>query len=292
MKFNRSASKEIMVAFCFLIPSFAGFAVFYVIPFGQSVMTSFLNEFGGSGDGGGWTLGNYADLLASSSFRKAAGNTFQFMAASVPIITALALGLALLLNQRVFFRNWLRTAYVLPLVVPVASVVLVWQILFDWNGALNAWMEHIGLDRTDWMKSDWAPLVIILIYVWKNIGYNVVLFLAGLQNIPEQYYEIASLEGASRLRKLSITLIYLTPTTFLVVLMSILNSFKVFRETYLVAGDYPHDSIYMLQHYMNNMFLSLDIEKLSAAASLMAVAILLLVMIMFRMERVFRSYME
>ena len=292
MKFNRSASKEIMVAFCFLIPSFAGFAVFYVIPFGQSVMTSFLNEFGGSGDGSGWTLGNYADLLASSSFRKAAGNTFQFMAASVPIITALALGLALLLNQRVFFRNWLRTAYVLPLVVPVASVVLVWQILFDWNGALNAWMEHIGLDRTDWMKSDWAPLVIILIYVWKNIGYNVVLFLAGLQNIPEQYYEIASLEGASRLRKISITLIYLTPTTFLVVLMSILNSFKVFRETYLVAGDYPHDSIYMLQHYMNNMFLSLDIEKLSAAASLMAVAILLLVMIMFRMERVFRSYME
>ncbi|MEF2246642.1 carbohydrate ABC transporter permease [Paenibacillus sp. IITD108] len=292
MKFNRSASKEIMVAFCFLIPSFAGFAVFYVIPFGQSVMTSFLNEFGGSGDGSGWTLGNYADLLASSSFRKAAGNTFQFMAASVPIITAVALGLALLLNQRVFFRNWLRTAYVLPLVVPVASVVLVWQILFDWNGALNAWMEHIGLDRTDWMKSDWAPLVIILIYVWKNIGYNVVLFLAGLQNIPEQYYEIASLEGASRLRKLSITLIYLTPTTFLVVLMSILNSFKVFRETYLVAGDYPHDSIYMLQHYMNNMFLSLDIEKLSAAASLMAAAILLLVMIMFRMERVFRSYME
>ncbi|MFF2481664.1 carbohydrate ABC transporter permease [Paenibacillus sp. NPDC058071] len=201
--------------------------------------------------------------------------------------------LALFLNQRVFFRNWLRTAYVLPLVVPVASIVLVWQILFDWNGALNAVLQHFGYSRIDWMKSDWASFVIILVYVWKNIGYNVILFLAGLQNIPDQYYEIANLEGAGSVRKLfGITLTYLTPTTFLVVLMSVLNSFKVFRETYLVAGAYPHDSIYMMQHYMNNMFLSLDIQKVSSAAVLMALCIMALVFALFRTERAFRSYME
>lgn len=292
MKLGRAANGEIMAALGFLLPSLAGFAIFYLIPFGQSVMTSFQDGLGGSGSGGSLTLTNYEGLLASSSFLKAAKNTFLFMAVSVPIITALSLGLALLLNQRIFFRNWLRTAYVLPLVVPVASIVLVWQIFFDWNGALNAWMEYFGLSRIDWMKSDWSPLVIILIYVWKNIGYNVVLFLAGLQNIPEQYYEIADLEGAGRMRKFGITLTYLTPTTFLVILMSVLNSFKVFRETYLVAGDYPHDSIYMMQHYMNNMFISLDIEKLSAAAALMAAAIFVLVLMMFRIERAFRSYME
>ncbi len=288
MKLSRAAGKEIIIAFCFLIPSFAGFAIFYLIPFGQSVFTSFRDGL----DGGSWTLANYKDLLASLSFQKASANTFSFMAISVPVILSLSLGLALLLNQRVFFRNWLRTAFVLPLVVPVASIVLVWQIFFDWNGALNEVMERLDMSRIDWMKSDWASLVIVLVYIWKNIGYNVVLFLAGLQNIPDQYYEIADLEGASPLRKLSITLTYLTPTTFLVVLMSVLNSFKVFRETYLVAGDYPHDSIYMMQHYMNNMFLSLDIQKLSAAATLMAVCILVLVAVLFRTERLFRSYME
>ncbi|MCC3371996.1 carbohydrate ABC transporter permease [Cohnella sp. REN36] len=288
MKLRRLARRELLAALGFLAPSLAGFSVFYLIPFGQSVLTSFLDRMGES-----FTLSNYKELLLSSSFQKAASNTFWFTAISVPILVAASLMLALLLNQRVFVRNWLRTAYVLPLVVPVASIVLVWQILFDWNGALNAVLQHFGFGRHDWMKSEWAGFVIVLVYVWKNIGYNVILFLAGLQNIPDQYYEIADLEGAGPVRKLfGITLAYLTPTTILVVLMSMLNSFKVFRETYLVAGAYPHDRIYMMQHYMNNMFLSLDIQKVSSAAVLMAVCMMALVFILFRTERMFRSFME
>ncbi|MEK8130601.1 sugar ABC transporter permease [Paenibacillus filicis] len=288
MKLHRLVRRELLAALGFLAPSLAGFSVFYLIPFGQSILNSFQDRLGG-----GFTLSNYEELLLSSSFQKAASNTFWFTAISVPILVLISLLLALLLNQRVFFRNWLRTAYVLPLVVPVASIVLVWQILFDWNGALNAVLQHFGFGRQDWMKSDWAGFVIVLVYVWKNIGYNVILFLAGLQNIPDHYYEIADLEGAGPVRKLfGITLTYLTPTTFLVVLMSVLNSFKVFRETYLVAGAYPHDRIYMMQHYMNNMFLSLDIQKVSSAAVLMALCIMALVFVLFRTERIFRSYME
>jgi len=288
MKLHRLARKELLYALGFLAPSVVGFSIFYLIPFGQSVLNSFQDRLGES-----FTLSNYKELFLSSSFQQAAYNTLWFTTISVPILVAVSLLLALLLNQRVFFRNWLRTAYVLPLVVPVASIVLIWQILFDWNGALNAVMEHFGYARQDWMKSDWAGYVIVLVYVWKNIGYNVILFLAGLQNIPEQYYEIADLEGAGPIRKLfGITLTYLTPTTFLVVLMSVLNSFKVFRETYLVAGAYPHDRIYMMQHYMNNMFLSLDIHKVSSAAVLMALCIMVLMLVLFRTERSFRSYME
>ncbi|MBU5672845.1 carbohydrate ABC transporter permease [Paenibacillus brevis] len=287
-RFSRFIRSEAMGAFWLLAPSLVGFSIFYLIPFGQSILGSFEDRLGG-----GLTLSNYQELLLSSSFQKAASNTFLFTAISVPILVAISLLLALFLNQRVFLRNWLRTAYVLPLVVPVASIVLVWQILFDWNGAINAVIQHFGLDRRDWMKSEWAGFVIILVYIWKNIGYNIILFLAGLQNIPGQYYEIADLEGAGPVRKLfGITFIYLTPTTFLVVLMSVLNSFKVFRETYLVAGAYPHDRIYMMQHYMNNMFLSLDIQKVSAAAVLMALCIMALVFILFRTERMFRSFME
>ncbi len=201
--------------------------------------------------------------------------------------------LALLLNQSVYMRKWLRTAYILPLVVPVASIVFIWQAFFDWNGTINAWLHSWGMNRVDWMNSDWAIGVVTLIYIWKNIGYNVILLIAGIQSIPESYYEIANLEGARSFTKLrGITLVYLMPTMFFVVLMSIINSFKVFRETYLIAGDYPHDSIYMLQHYMNNMFLSLDIQKLTAAASLMVGSIMIIVLGLYIMERRFRNFME
>ncbi|SFE81551.1 multiple sugar transport system permease protein [Paenibacillus algorifonticola] len=289
MKMHRLAYKEAGVAFAFLAPSLIGFAVFYLIPFGQNIVISFQGRL----EGEGLTLASYRELFQSSSFQKAAANTFWFTAISVPTLIVLSLALAMLLNQRVFLRNWLRTAYVLPLVVPAASIVMVWQILFDWNGVLNAIWNDWGMSRQDWIKSDWASLVLLLIYIWKYVGYNIILFLAGLQNIPEQYYEIADLEGAGPVRKLlQITLTYLTPTTVLIVLMSVLNSFKMFRETYLLTGDYPYDRIYMMQHYMNNMFLSLDIHKLSAAAVVMAVGILALVAVLFRTERAFSSFME
>ncbi|MDR9855599.1 sugar ABC transporter permease [Paenibacillus sp. VCA1] len=287
---KRWLRKDASAAMMFLVPSGVGFSVFYLIPFVMGVFYSFMDS-----TVGGHFVGfdNYRELLASGSFRKAASNTFYFSAVSVPLMLALSLGLAMLLNQSAYLRRWLRTAYVLPLVVPVASIVMIWQILFDWNGSLNAWLSHFGGARVDWMKTDSARIVVIVVYLWKNIGYNVILFLAGLQQIPKDYYETAQIEGAGRLRQFrSITLVYLTSTMFFVVIMSIINSFKVFRETYLIAGDYPHDSIYMMQHYMNNMFMSLDIQKLTAAATLMFGCILLIVMGLFMLERRHRQYME
>ncbi|MCR8645957.1 sugar ABC transporter permease [Paenibacillus sp. N1-5-1-14] len=282
--------KDSAVAWVFLAPSLIGFALFYIVPFAKGIGYSFMDNMIASNFVG---LDNYRELLASDSFRKAASNTFYFTIVSVPLIVGLSLGLAMLLNQKLYIRNALRTAYVLPLVVPVASIVMIWQILFDWNGSLNAWLSYFGYERVDWMKRDTARYVVIIVYLWKNIGYNIVLFVAGLQQIPRDYYETAKVEGAGRLRQFrSITLIYLTSTMFFVVVMSIINSFKVFRETYLIAGDYPHDSIYMLQHYMNNTFMSLDIQKLTAAATMMAGAILVIVLALFALERRFRSYME
>lgn len=282
--------KDAPVAWLFLAPSAVGFALFYLIPFVMGVFYSFADS---SLDRHftGWD--NYRELFASGSFRKAAFNTLYFSAVSVPLNLVLSLGLAWMLNSNLYLRKWLRTAYVLPLVVPVASIVFIWQMLFDWNGSVNAWMSGFGMHRVDWMKTEAARYVIIVVYLWKNIGYNVTLFLAGLQLIPKDYYETAQMEGAGRLRQFrSITLVYLTPTMFFVVILSIMNSFKVFRETYLIAGDYPHDSIYMMQHYMNNMFTSLDIQKLTAAATIMASCILLIVMGLFALERRYRQFME
>lgn len=279
--------KDATAAWLFLAPSGIGFALFYLVPFVIGVIYSFMegSHFVG--------LEQYRGLLASSSFRKAASNSFYFSVISVPLMLALSLGLAMLLNQNSYIRKWLRTAYVMPLVVPVASIVFIWQMLFDWNGSLNAWLSGFGWERVDWMKTDAARAIVMLIYLWKNIGYNVILLLAGLQQIPKDYYETAQLEGAGPIRQFaSITLVYLTSTMFFVIMISIINSFKVFRETYLLAGDYPHDSIYMLQHYMNNRFMSLDIPKLTAAATLMVGCILAIVMVMFAVEHRYRRFME
>ncbi|MGC5772562.1 carbohydrate ABC transporter permease [Paenibacillus pabuli] len=282
--------KDASAAMFFLVPSGIGFALFYLIPFAMGVYYSFMSQ---SVDGHFAGLDNYVELLGSASFRKAASNTLFFSAVSVPLMVMLSLGLAMLLHKNTYFQKWLRTAYVMPLVVPVASIIMIWQLLFDWNGSLNAWLNSFGYERVDWMKTDSARWVVIMVYLWKNIGYNVILFLAGLQQIPKDYYETARIEGAGRLRQFrSITLVYLTSTMFFVVIMSIINSFKVFRETYLIAGDYPHDSIYMMQHYMNNMFVSLDIQKLTAAATLMFLCILLIVLVLFAIERRHRQYME
>lgn len=267
----------------FLAPSLIGFAVFYMLPFIGGMYYSLLDspfsrEYVG--------LKNYIGLLANQSFIKAVINTAVFTSLCVPLNMILSLGLAILLNKRIHCKSILRTLFITPLVVQVASVVFVWQSMFDINGALNALIASLGHAPVDWMKSDWARVAVVIVYLWKNVGYSMVLFLAGLQNIPIDYYEAARIDGAGPWKQLiSITLVYLTPTAFFVFIMSIINSFKVFREAYLISGDYPHSSIYMLQHYMNNMFAGLDYQKLTTAAFIMAVFIVMLVLVLFLIER-------
>lgn len=279
----RPRIRESMTAGLFLAPSLIGFAVFFIVPFGISFVYSLYDSpVNGSFVG----LANYRALLGNAVFRRAALNTMAFTAICVPLNMLLSLALAMLLNRSVHVRNWLRIAFLAPLVIPVASVVLVWRTLFDMSGTLNGWLVAHGLAPHDWMGSGSALYVVILVYLWKNVGYNMVLFLAGLQNIPADYYEAAAIDGAGKWRQLrTITLVYLTPTTFFVFIMSIINSFKVFRETYTIAGEYPHESIYMMQHYMNNMFKSLDYQKLTSAAFLMALVIVALVLLLFYAER-------
>ncbi len=278
-----TARRNRRTAFLFLAPSLIGFSVFYIIPFiaggYHSLVSAPVNgQFVG--------LDNYIKLLNNAVFLNAAKNTLIFTGVSVPVNMIFSLTLAMLIAKKIYMKKLLRTIFITPLVIPVASVVLVWQILFDATGSVNYILNEIGMQPVDWMGSKWARLVVVIVYIWKNAGYNMILLLSGLQNIPVEYYESAGIDGAGCFRKFTnITCVYLTPTAFFVLIMSIINSFKVFRETWMLAGDYPHDSIYMLQHYMNNMFSSLDYQKLTTAAYLMALLIIALVFCMFSVER-------
>lgn len=279
---SKAKMKNIKLAFLFLFPSILGFLTFYILPFLLIIKYSLLDK---PNEGNFVMFSNYIALLKNDSFRKAALNTLIFTSISVPLLIILSLGVSLLLNQNLYLRNIFRMLITLPLVVPVASVVMVWQILVDNKGSLNKLCVFMGYSTTDWMNSRWAIVVVIIVFLWKNIGYNMILFIAALQNIPKEYYEYAATEGANFITKfINITIIYITPTLFFVFIISIINSFKVFREVYLIAGQYPEDSIYMLQHYMNNVFFTLDYQKLSSAAIVMALFISFLIVLLFKLE--------
>lgn len=268
---------EARTAWLFLAPSLAGVTALVLVPFGDAIRRSFFEAMSGRFVG----FENYRAVLTNDAFELASGNTLRFIAVCIPLLLALSLLLALFLRGANRSGRFFKTTFLLPMAVPVASIVLLWTVLFDKDGLMSRMVEAFGGTRVDWMNTDTAFSVLVGSYVWKNAGYDMVLFLAGLSGISPSLYEAARIDGAGRWTILRyITLPALMPTFFTVAVLSLLNSFKIFREAYLVAGNYPHRSIYLLQHLFNNWFLSLDIQKLCAAAVLVAVCILGLIMLL------------
>jgi len=230
-------------------------------------------------------LEHFTRTLDNSAFQLGITNTLRFMIFSVPINIILAFTVAALLHKTSpIVRNFLSVFFILPLVVPSGSIVHFWRSIFGINGVINRLFFH--LYPVDWLNTDYALLVIAFIFIWKNIGFNIVLFIAGLNLIPKEYYEYAKTEGAGRYWLFSrITMTYLTPTTFMVLLMSFIMSFRAFREIFLLTGTHPHFSIYMLQHYMNNMFAAANYQRLVAASYIMMFGIVAFVLGMFYLQR-------
>ncbi|MBQ4382128.1 MAG: sugar ABC transporter permease [Oscillospiraceae bacterium] len=282
--------RDFLMSIGFLGPSFLGVIVFFIAPFGVVVYYSLIkssldDEFVG--------LLNYQKLLENNTFLTACKNTATFSAVAVPLAVILALVLALLLEARIPMKSQFRTFFLSPMMVPVASVVLIWQVIFSENGVLNDFTAMFGADKIDWLKSDYAQLVVVVLFLWKNLGYNMILFMSALANIPTELLEVADVEGASPLYKFfAIKLRYLSPTVLFVTILSLINSFKVFREVYLLAGNYPYEALYTLQHFMNNTFRSLDYQKLSSAAVILAGVMVVIIAILFIVEDVFGKDVE
>ena len=223
----------------------------------------------------------------------AAKNTLKFSFTAVPLAVTLAMALALMLECRIPLKSQFRTFFLSPMMVPVASVVLIWQVLFNYNGTINEFLLLFGADKIDWLQSEYCQFVVLMLFLWKNLGYNMILFMSGLANIPKELLEVADVEGASSAYKFfAIKLRYLSPTILFVAILSLINSFKVFREVYLLTGDYPYEKLYMLQHFMNNTFRSLDYQKLSAAAVVMAIAMVVIIALLFIAEDWFGKDVE
>lgn len=266
----------------FISPSILGVAIFFIVPFFVIVYYSLINnpiqhEF--------VFLKNFVSLFKNSAFVTAAKNTATFSAVAVPLAVVLSFFLAQMLEARIPLKSQFRTFFLSPMMVPVASVVLIWQVIFSNNGTLNDFLSVFGIAKIDWLKSQYAQVVVVILFLWKNLGYNMILFMAALNNIPKELIEVADIDGATPWFKFkNIILRYLSPTILFVTILSLISSFKVFREVYLLSGEYPVESLYMLQHFMNNTFKALDYQKLSAAAVLMAIVMVIIIALLFFFE--------
>ena len=283
--------KDFLRSLCFLCPSFLGVCLFFIVPF--VVVVKYAVTDSSAADAVFVGIDNFKKLMANAAFKLAAKNTLTFSALAVPLSVILAIVLALMLESRIPMKSAFRSFFLSPMMVPVASIVLIWQVLFNFNGSFNVLVEATGGKAVDWLNSDYAQLVVILLFLWKNLGYNMILFMSGLHNIPKELLEYADVEGASEWYKFwAIKLRYLSPTVLFVTILSLINSFKIFREVYLLAGNYPYQGLYTLQHFMNNMFNALDYQKLSAAAIIMALVMIVLIALLFVIEGWFGKDVE
>lgn len=273
--------RDIKKALFFLSPSLAGVTIFVLLPFTDAFKRSFYDAMGHNFVG----LANYKTVLHNKAFLLASKNTVRFLATCIPLLLVISLLFTVILYGLKQHKDFFKTAFLIPVAIPVASVVLLWKVFFHENGLLNVILNSLGRHSIDFMNTDQAFYVLVFSYIWKNTGYDMVLWLAGLSGISESYYESAKMDGAGAWDRLRyITLPELLPTIYITAVLSTVNSFKVFREAYLVAGNYPHDSIYMLQHLFNNWFISLDIQKMCAAAVIMAFIILVFIGVLQKID--------
>ncbi len=276
MKKNRLLKKRNFIHLSFLLPSLAGVAVFIFMPFVDSVRRSFFSsvtrEFTG--------IKNYKNVFDTGAFVLAVKNTALFTAACLPILIILSFFISFFLCKMRFIRV-IKSVLLFPLAIPTAALVMIWKILFSDTGYVNTVLNYAGASGINFLGTRAAFWVLVGSYIWKNLGYTVVLWMTGMMSVSSSQLDAAKTDGASELQCLFyISLPSLKPTLYTITIISFLNSFKVFREAYLVAGSYPDKSIYMLQHLFNNWFVNLELDKMAAAAvcifTVIFVAIILL----------------
>ncbi len=264
------AARQNRLGLLLLAPSLTGVLLFYKIPFIDVARRSFCDAMGRRFAG----LANFRQLADDQAFRLALTNTVRYELVCLPLLLALSLLLALLVWKLGGAHGFCGTA-VLPLALPSASMVLVWQIFLCRQGILDQLLGSVTAQpwERDWVHGPWAFGVLVAAYLWKNTGYDMLLWLSGLRAVPEQLYEAARIDGAGTLDRFRyITVPCLKGTARLVLMLSLINSFQVFREAFLLAGSYPDESIYLFWHLFGHWSAAMDVQKMCTAAFLLAAA--------------------
>jgi multiple sugar transport system permease protein len=287
------AAKEALAAYAFILPSLLGFLVFLAGPVAVSLGLSLYD----------WELllpprltglANYQALLHDTRFHVVVQNTAYYVVGVVPLNIIVALGLALWLNRRIRGITLYRSAFFVPVVTSTVAVSLIWMWMYSPNvGLINTALRWIGVHGPTWLgDTRWAMPALILLGVWKGFGYNMVVFLAGLQGIPANLYEAAAIDGANpRQRFRYVTLPLLSPTTFLAVVLTMISSFQVFESAYVMTGGGPVNATNTIVLYIyQNGFQYFKMGYASALAWGLFVVIFTLTLLQMRLQRTWVHY--
>lgn len=262
-------SKKWRAFFLFMAPSFMGVIIFVILPFMDVFKRSFTTAVTGDFIG----TANFQTIFSNQAFLLAVKNTLRFTLVCIPLLVFIGFLIAWPLSK---LKNagLIKSVYLFPLAMPTATIVMVWKMTFYKEGFLNLFLTRIGEwtglwggIHTDYLGTEAAFWVLVCSYIWKNTGYTVVLWLAGILGISTDLIDAARVDGAGGFKRIwYIVLPNLKGSLYTIVILSFLNSFKIYREAYLVSGAYPEQSIYLLQHLFNNWFVNLEFDKMAAAA--------------------------
>ncbi|WP_290663343.1 carbohydrate ABC transporter permease [Ignavibacterium sp.] len=288
-------ANNIKTVIFFLAPAVSAIFIFFFIP----VIAAFIISFT---DFDIYTLGdlstlrfigfdNYSKLLNDELFWTSLENTFYFVVVAGPLSIAVSLSAALLLNSKLTkFKSLFRLAYFLPVVTTLVAVAIVWRFIYHPNfGILNFFLGLVGINPIDWLGDPfWAMPSIIILAVWKNFGYNMIIFIAGLQNIPDELYEAADIEGASALQKFRhITLPMLAPTTIFVSIITMIGYFQLFAEPYVMTQGGPlNKTLSIVQYMYQEGFRWWNMGYSASIAFVLFVIIFIGTLIQFRIQKI------
>lgn len=279
---------DTIAAWFFMAPALVLLGLFVLYPIAYLFYLSFT---AGSFTRAGvhWVgLSNYWRLLLNPDFGQIVGNTVYFTVATVIPSLVLPLGLAVLLDRAIVLRDFLRAAYFLPSITSLVAVGLGWRWLFQTEGPLNQWLGVFGINPIPWLSSTtWAMPVLILLSVWKQLGFNLVVFLAGLQTIPQSRYEAAELDGANPWQQFwYITLPGLRSTLVFAAVTTAIFTLRSFEQVYVITGGGPLNSTNLLVYYIyEQAFAQFDFGYAAAAATLLLGATFVLVFVQMRLSR-------
>lgn len=256
----------------FLLPGLLGLMVFHLVPFIGGIYFSLTD---GTVHNRLVWFQNYQRVWGNAAFQQGLKNSLELSLISAPLIFLISFILAVMLKSLRENSLAYRNILLMPYLVPSSALLIIWMVLFDFGGPVNRLVTALGFERVMWLESGALRVPIVLLYVWKNVGFSVVIFSAALQSVPDEYYEFAMLEGAGPVRQAgSITLPLILPTAFLVFVLAWVNAFKIFKEVYFIGGAYPRDEVYTLQHFMNNRFAKLEYQDVTTAAYSFALIVL------------------
>ena len=268
----------------FLLPGLAGLMLFYVVPFAGGIYYSLTD---GTISNGFVGLENYRRIWQNQVFRLGLRNTLELSLICAPAIFVFSFILSAMLRTLKEKSTPWRNLLLMPYLMPSSALLIVWLLLFDYGGVINRIVAALGYERVLWLEGNALRAPVVLLYIWKNLGFSVVLFSAALATVHPSLYEYASLEGAGSLTQaFKITLPQIWPTAFLVFVLAWVNAFKIFKEVYFIGGSYPDDAIYTLQHFMNNKFAKLDYQDVTTAAYSFAVLVIVMFIMMYRVKAV------